>query len=71
MNMGRSSKESSASGKKRAQEAGTSSEAEQTRKRAKIPQGIYILLYTGEGGPYSMIMILHQRFSGFIHPNHV
>jgi hypothetical protein len=63
MNMGRSNPESGASGKKRAQEVSSFSEAEQTSKRAKIPQGIYILLYT-EGGPY-------QRFSGCIRPKHV
>jgi hypothetical protein len=51
MNMGRSNPELGAFGNKRAQEVCSSSRVEQTSKRAKIPQGIYILLYT-EGGPY-------------------
>jgi hypothetical protein len=50
-NPGRSGREVDASSKKRAQEASTPSEAERSKK-AKIPQYIYILLYT-EGGPYS------------------
>jgi hypothetical protein len=52
-NPGLSSREATAGGassKKRAQEASTPSEAEKSKK-AKIPQDIYILLYT-EGGPY-------------------
>jgi hypothetical protein len=51
MNMGGNSKESSASGKKRAPEAGSTSTGEaETSKRVKIlPKYIYFLLYT-EGG---------------------
>jgi hypothetical protein len=56
MNMGLSNKESGVSGKKRAPEASTPSEAK-TSKKAKIPQYIYILLYT-EGGPYCDDFIL-------------
>lgn len=52
-NPGRSSREVDASSKKRAQEASTPSEAERSKK-AKLPQYIYILLYT-EGGPYSEV----------------
>jgi hypothetical protein len=49
-NPGRSDREAGASERKRAQETSTPSEVERSKK-AKIPQYIYILLYT-EGGPY-------------------
>ena len=65
-NPGRSDKEAGASGKKRAKETSTPSEAERSKK-AKIPQNIYILLYT-EGGPYSEVT---PEIIGVIHPKHL
>jgi hypothetical protein len=61
----RSDKEAVASGKKRAKEASTPSKAERSKK-AKIPQYIYIVLYT-EGGPYREVI---SEIIG-LYPKHV